>query len=305
MNEQEALDNQNCHNNDAVTIDLSYGVSTDKINGQYCCSDNHGFNRITVTSVTVFCSTHSNSLTFYKHTIKGHLRLGAIKYNDGGEKSIKRITLEGRPFLPNVKAVYTFNCGENPELIYVDGGSDTGWFQKNGASGSNGNEKWTQTHVLGNIRPDKLTKPIDCTSEGDFKKLAKELKKLNCECLKECIRTLDPEHLGQNGVQREEVPAADLSDQVPDTESETKILLQGTPVAQMAEDAIDGERLKHLIVTPSGDSPDLPTIIGVPTAFLTTSALACFTVWKLYNRYKGDPWVRRGYPIEFLKNVPY
>ncbi|AFZ79768.1 hypothetical protein BEWA_026170 [Theileria equi strain WA] len=49
------------------------------------------------------------------------------------------------------------------------------------------------------------------------------------------VRTLDPEHLGQNGVQREEVPAADLSDQVPDTESETKILLQGTPVAQMAE----------------------------------------------------------------------
>ncbi|AFZ80118.1 hypothetical protein BEWA_029690 [Theileria equi strain WA] len=42
------------------------------------------------------------------------------------------------------------------------------------------------------------------------------------------------------------------TDQVPDSESETKILLQGTPVAQMAEDAIDGERLKHLIVTPSG-----------------------------------------------------
>ncbi|ORC82222.1 uncharacterized protein TM35_000961010 [Trypanosoma theileri] len=34
----------------------------------------------------------------------------------------------------------------------------------------------------------------------------------------------------------EEVPAADLSDQVPDTESETKILLQGTPVAQCGED---------------------------------------------------------------------
>ena len=30
-----------------------------------------------------------------------------------------------------------------------------------------------------------------------------------------------------DGVQRVEVPAADLSDQVPDTESETKILLQG------------------------------------------------------------------------------
>ncbi|XP_049732541.1 complement C3-like [Elephas maximus indicus] len=66
------------------------------------------------------------------------------------------------------------------------------------------------------------------------------------------VRTLDPEHKGQNGEQKEEIRAADLSDQVPDTESETKILLQGTPVAQMAEDAIDGERLKHLIVTPSG-----------------------------------------------------
>uniref|UniRef100_A0A8C4L0F8 Complement C3 n=1 Tax=Equus asinus asinus TaxID=83772 RepID=A0A8C4L0F8_EQUAS len=82
------------------------------------------------------------------------------------------------------------------------------------------------------------------------------------------VRTLDPEHLGQNGVQREEVPAADLSDQVPDTESETKILLQGTPVAQMAEDAIDGERLKHLIVTPSGCGEQnmismTPTVIAV------------------------------------------
>ncbi|ORC83748.1 uncharacterized protein TM35_000581110, partial [Trypanosoma theileri] len=35
----------------------------------------------------------------------------------------------------------------------------------------------------------------------------------------------------------EEVPAADLSDQVPDTESETKILLQGTPVTQQTEDS--------------------------------------------------------------------
>ncbi|AFZ80007.1 hypothetical protein BEWA_028570 [Theileria equi strain WA] len=33
----------------------------------------------------------------------------------------------------------------------------------------------------------------------------------------QAVRTLDPAHLGQNGVQREEVPAADLSDQVPDT----------------------------------------------------------------------------------------
>ncbi|EKX72574.1 hypothetical protein BEWA_050420 [Theileria equi strain WA] len=40
------------------------------------------------------------------------------------------------------------------------------------------------------------------------------------------LKNLKDEYLGQNGVQREEVPAAELSDQVPDTESETKILLQ-------------------------------------------------------------------------------
>ncbi|XP_003798046.1 complement C3 [Otolemur garnettii] len=82
------------------------------------------------------------------------------------------------------------------------------------------------------------------------------------------VRTLDPEHLGQGGVQREEIPPADLSDQVPDTESETSILLQGTPVAQMTEDAIEGERLKHLIVTPAGCGEQnmismTPTVIAV------------------------------------------
>ncbi|XP_054572879.1 complement C3 [Eptesicus fuscus] len=82
------------------------------------------------------------------------------------------------------------------------------------------------------------------------------------------VETLDPQHLGQNGVQRVEVKAADLSDQVPDTESETKILLQGTPVAQMAEDAIDAQRLGHLIVTPGGCGEQnmihmTPTVIAV------------------------------------------
>lgn len=39
-----------------------------------------------------------------------------------------------------------------------------------------------------------------------------------------------------DGEQREEIHAADLSDQVPDTESETRILLQGeTPLVQPLE----------------------------------------------------------------------
>ncbi|EKX73013.1 hypothetical protein BEWA_015740 [Theileria equi strain WA] len=44
----------------------------------------------------------------------------------------------------------------------------------------------------------------------------------------------------------------------------------------------------------SGKSnPDLKIVVGVPTGILVTSALACFAGWKLYNRFKGDPWVRQ------------
>lgn len=39
-----------------------------------------------------------------------------------------------------------------------------------------------------------------------------------------------------DGVQREEVHAADLSDQVPDTDSETRILLQGELPLTLAQE---------------------------------------------------------------------
>ncbi|NXQ57140.1 CO3 protein, partial [Anthoscopus minutus] len=82
------------------------------------------------------------------------------------------------------------------------------------------------------------------------------------------IIELDPENKGVNGVQEERVKAADLSDIVPDTESETKVSIQGNPVSLMVEKAIDGDKLKHLIVTPSGCGEQnmialTPTVIAV------------------------------------------
>uniref|UniRef100_A0A4W2D408 Complement C3 n=1 Tax=Bos indicus x Bos taurus TaxID=30522 RepID=A0A4W2D408_BOBOX len=110
------------------------------------------------------------------------------------------------------------------------------------------------------------------------------------------VRTLNPEHLGQGGVQREEVPAADLSDQVPDTESETKILLQGTPVAQMTEDAIDGERLKHLIQTPSGCGEQ--NMIGMTPTVIAVHYLDSTDQWEkfgLEKRQESLELIRKGY----------
>ncbi|KAM7079811.1 complement C3 [Ciconia maguari] len=66
------------------------------------------------------------------------------------------------------------------------------------------------------------------------------------------IVELDPKKKGVNGVQKENVKAANLSDIVPNTESETKVSIQGNPVSIMVEKAIDGDKLKHLIKTPSG-----------------------------------------------------
>ncbi|XP_041343602.1 complement C3 alpha chain-like, partial [Pyrgilauda ruficollis] len=70
------------------------------------------------------------------------------------------------------------------------------------------------------------------------------------------------------GVQEERVKAADLSDIVPNTESETKVSIQGNPVSIIVEKSIDGAKLKHLIVTPSGCGEQnmiamTPTVIAV------------------------------------------
>ncbi|CAK6445567.1 unnamed protein product [Pipistrellus nathusii] len=119
------------------------------------------------------------------------------------------------------------------------------------------------------------------------------------------VKTLDPQHLGQNGVQRVEVEAADLSDQVPDTESETKILLQGTPVAQMAEDAIDGERLKHLIVTPSGCGEQ--NMIGVTPTVIAVHYLDHTEQWDKFGidkRQEALELIKKGYTQQLAFRQP-
>nr|XP_020038664.1 complement C3 [Castor canadensis] len=119
------------------------------------------------------------------------------------------------------------------------------------------------------------------------------------------VRTLDPEHLGQEGVQREDVPPADLSDQVPDTDSETKILLQGTPVAQITEDAVDGERLKHLIVTPSGCGEQ--NMIGMTPTVIAVHYLDQTEQWEkfgLEKRQEALELIKKGYTQQLAFKQP-
>ncbi|XP_037361109.1 complement C3 [Talpa occidentalis] len=119
------------------------------------------------------------------------------------------------------------------------------------------------------------------------------------------VRTLNPEVLGQNGVQREEIHAANISDQVPDTELETRILLQGTPVALMAEEAIDGERLKHLIMTPSGCGEQ--NMIGMTPTVIAVHYLDSTDQWEkfgLEKRQEALELIRKGYTQELAFKQP-
>ncbi|XP_069335737.1 complement C3 [Eulemur rufifrons] len=119
------------------------------------------------------------------------------------------------------------------------------------------------------------------------------------------VRTLDPEHLGQGGVQREDIPPADLSDQVPDTEIETSILLQGTPVAQLAEDAIDADRLKHLIVTPSGCGEQ--NMIGMTPTVIAVHYLDHTEQWDKFGldkRQEALELIKKGYTQQLAFKQP-
>nr|XP_020634230.1 LOW QUALITY PROTEIN: A.superbus venom factor 1-like [Pogona vitticeps] len=93
--------------------------------------------------------------------------------------------------------------------------------------------------VWGVMVSDGVKKKLKVVPEGIQKKLT-------------TVIELDPATQGNGTMQREEVKANDLSDMVPGTEPETKISVQGDPVAQIVEDSIDGTNLEHLIITPSG-----------------------------------------------------
>ncbi|XP_027706662.1 complement C3 [Vombatus ursinus] len=109
-------------------------------------------------------------------------------------------------------------------------------------------------------------------------------------------RTLDPVKLGHNGEQREDIPAADINDIVPGTESETSIQFQGTPVAQMVEDAIDGSKLKHLIVTPSGCGEQ--NMIGMTPTVIAVHYLDATDQWERFGvekRLEALELIKKGY----------
>ncbi|XP_009465926.1 PREDICTED: complement C3 [Nipponia nippon] len=119
------------------------------------------------------------------------------------------------------------------------------------------------------------------------------------------IVELDPKTKGVNGVQEEKVRAANLSDIVPDTESETKVSIQGNPVSIMVEKAIDGNKLKHLIVTPAGCGEQ--NMIGLTPTVIATHYLDSTLQWESFGvdrRTEAITLIRKGYTQQLAFRKP-
>ncbi|NWH43708.1 VCO31 factor, partial [Fregata magnificens] len=119
------------------------------------------------------------------------------------------------------------------------------------------------------------------------------------------IVELDPKTKGVDGVQTEKVRAANLSDIVPNTESETKVSIQGNPVSIMVEKAIDGDKLKHLIVTPAGCGEQ--NMIGMTPTVIATHYLDSTLQWESFGvdrRTEAIGLIRKGYTQQLAFRKP-
>ncbi|AFZ81180.1 hypothetical protein BEWA_005880 [Theileria equi strain WA] len=283
---EQKLEYLNCEYHKLVTLNLTESHSQTHQHGQPYCCDKHKGTRTGKVSVTG--NKVASQIPYVKHHIDNGTEVSGIKYYlNAGSDDRKNITLDGSQFpISDVDSVYVFYCQRKPVLIHVESNGDpkvNKWLKRGN------NDTWTKAPELDGVPDPENIK--DCKDDKNFKELAKTLRKLNCESLEKCTRTLDPAHLGQNGVQREEVPAADLSDQVPDTESETKILLQATPTSETQPSPAAPEAKKEPFVSILTTGPALAGYVSSGT--LAGSAATFFAGWKLYNRYKGDPWVRQ------------
>nr|XP_060619580.1 A.superbus venom factor 1-like [Anolis sagrei ordinatus] len=107
---------------------------------------------------------------------------------------------------------------------------------------------------------------------------------------------LEPSIKGKNGLQEELVEARHLYDIVPGTETETKISVQGDPVAHIVEESIDGSNLKHLIITPSGCGEQ--NMITMTPSVIATHYLDATNQWKkvgVNRRSEATKQILQGY----------
>ncbi|EKX73815.1 myosin, putative [Theileria equi strain WA] len=299
---ERTLDDLVCSNYGGVTIDLSKSTSMSgrASNGEpYCCrciyhGDNDNQRRIAIQKLKV---PVASTVEYYKHTIIGNHELARIRYyltfpnnptstDTNNSKNRRRIKSSNFLFpMDGVKAVYAFHCNHNPELIYVEGGDKVkGWYHKPTSSGSssNGDEQWGEVLTeLKNVTPEKIN---DC---NNWSKLAKEL---TCASEVTCPPLSPQPAVGLSGTGKaDQEPVAVL----PPSGKITNDHSRGTPGD--SDGKSDTNQGGAPTVAEDPETPKESTQATQSHAETTSagSAATFFGGWKLYNRYKGDSWVRQ------------
>ncbi|XP_039370155.1 venom factor-like [Mauremys reevesii] len=114
---------------------------------------------------------------------------------------------------------------------------------------------------------------------------------------------LDPAAVG--GEQMIKVKAPDINDIIPDTVPETKVSITGNPVAQVVENSIDGAKLGHLIVVPSGCGEQ--NMISLTPTVISTYFLDSTNQWEamgVNRRAEAINLIRTGYIQQLAYKKP-
>eukprot|EP00079_Xenopus_tropicalis_P019380 XP_012808980.1 PREDICTED: complement C3-like [Xenopus tropicalis] len=90
--------------------------------------------------------------------------------------------------------------------------------------------------------------------------------------------TLEPEVKGKGGVQEVKIKALSAPNIVPKSDIDIKVILQGTPISQLVESAIDGSNLHHLIQIPEGCGEQI--MMRMTTNVITTRYLDATAQWQ-------------------------
>ncbi|EMP37267.1 Complement C3 [Chelonia mydas] len=107
------------------------------------------------------------------------------------------------------------------------------------------------------------------------------------------------------GEQVTKVKAPDINDIVPNTEPETKVTINGNPVAHIVENSIDGAKMGHLIVVPFGCGEQ--NMIHLTPTVISTHFLDSTHQWEkmgVDRRAEAINLIKRGYTRQLAYKKP-
>ncbi|XP_072492955.1 venom factor-like [Notamacropus eugenii] len=116
---------------------------------------------------------------------------------------------------------------------------------------------------------------------------------------------LDPAEKGEDNEQNIVVRAADLANMVPGTESETQVIIQGNPIADIIEETIEGKYVSQHIVLPNGCAEQ--TMSTTSRAIISAHFLDSTEQWDkvgVHRREESINNIRQGFAKEMVFKKP-